>query len=134
PVPAQAYSAAGGSGLQRTITPGRPHGGPPPGISAFRQPSPYTYTDPYGVPRADARGGSQLTSSYEGPALRQTLTGLPQTPMAQSLAAVPDRRPLEHFARPRPRIPWTMLVVALILVAGVLGYRYVTRSGRVLIS
>jgi serine/threonine protein kinase len=133
PVPeqVQAYSAAGS---QRSITPtGRSLGGPPPGISAFRQSSPFTSTEAYG-PRHDAGSGARHTSSYEGVPLRQTLTGLPQTSMAQSLAAVPDRRPLEHFSRPRPRVPWTVVVVAMVLVGGVLGYRYLARPGRLQIS
>jgi eukaryotic-like serine/threonine-protein kinase len=134
PEPARPSSAGG---QQRAITPsGRPLGGPPPGISAFRQGG--HPTDPYGVPRSayEPSSGGRPTSSHEmqGPPKRQTLTGLPPTGLAPPLSAPSDRRPLEHFARPRPRAPWTVLVVAVCLVGAVLGYRYLARPGRLQIS
>jgi eukaryotic-like serine/threonine-protein kinase len=125
---------------QRTLTPGRGLGGPPPGISAFRHPTPNmgpagaVATQSYGINAYDG-SGSGLRSPYDGapaaPAIRQTLTGMP-APLPQPTMGIPDRRPLEHFQRTGSpsKAPYLLLFLAVLGGGGFVGYRYLMRPGK----
>jgi serine/threonine protein kinase len=117
---------------QTLLGTGRPLGGPPPGISAFRNPTPMTgTTDGYGAPAYQSPPPPARPSYAQMPAFRQTLSGMPAAPMASpSYSAIPERRPLEHFAPPKSRTPFVVVVGALVLAGAFFGYRYFNRPGK----
>jgi serine/threonine protein kinase len=129
-----------GRPLQQTLMgAGRPMGGPPPGLSAFRASTPMSGSSEngYGGQGGYSQQAPPARPSYsQMPAFRQTLSGMPAAPMASpSYSALPERRPLEHFAPPsKSRLPSLLLLLVILGGGGFLGYRYVTRPGKLVIT
>jgi serine/threonine protein kinase len=125
--------------MQQTLLgTGRPMGGPPPGLSAFRHSTPMAAEGFGGAQRPTYEGAPARPSYSQIPAYRQTLSGMPAVPMHQpppSYGSMPDRRPLEQFA-PQPKSRATVWMVMLLLIGGggYLGYRYLTRPGKLVIT
>ncbi len=135
-----------------------PMGGPPPGLAAFRPPTPATGMDgfPAGArPQHAQRGphaqhgqhapyaqhgqhqqhqidGAPPRTAFEPPrtTFRETLTGMPPASYAHQPSAVPERRPLEHFARRSSRLPSVIAAMLALTALGYGGYRYVSRPGK----